>query len=106
MWAALTLGLWNVQVLADFLRKEIDDLAMAWNRRRFLPAAIDVNGVVAAFAQKLTAVAFRIQSDHAASSGRKRFAQDVGTTQRLFCQLAIRLQNHFDRFLQVCARFL
>jgi hypothetical protein len=89
------------------LREEFDYLAMTQNGRRFLRAAIDVDGVIAAFAGEIHSRGFQdVGSDRAASSGRERFTQDIGTAQRFFGQFAIRLQNHLDRFLQVCARFL
>ena len=83
---------------------------MPWNGRRFLRATIDVDGVIATFAQEFTTVilmsfvcprispkgsilvlstqalllnlVFKIvESDHAASSGRERFTQNISTAQ-------------------------
>jgi len=39
-------GFRNIQIFADFLRGEIDDLAMTRNGRRFLRTAIDVDAVI------------------------------------------------------------
>jgi hypothetical protein len=47
------LGLWNIQVFADFSRDKIDDLAMSGNGGRLLRTAIDVNRVVAALRSRL-----------------------------------------------------
>ena len=46
----------DFQVFADLLRDEVDDLAMSRDGRRFLRAAINVNGVIAAFAQEFATV--------------------------------------------------
>ena len=46
----------NVQVFADLAREEIDDLAMPRNCLRFLCATVDVNRVIAAFAEKFAAL--------------------------------------------------
>lgn len=59
--AALRLSwLRDVQVFANLLREEIDDLSMAWDGRRFLRAAIYVDRVIAAFAQELAAMVFKM----------------------------------------------
>ena len=46
----------DFQVFADLLRDEVDDLAMSRDGRRFLRASINVNGVIAAFAQEFATV--------------------------------------------------
>jgi hypothetical protein len=48
--------MWNVQVLADFPRGELEDFAMARQGGYFPGDAIDVNSMVASLAQKLAAM--------------------------------------------------
>lgn len=50
----------DFQVLADFPSGEIDNFAMTRHGGYFLCAAIDVDGMVGAFAQKLTAMTFEM----------------------------------------------
>jgi hypothetical protein len=50
----------NFQVSADFLGEEFNDLAMPRDRRRFLRAPINVNRVIAAFAQKFATVSLEM----------------------------------------------
>jgi hypothetical protein len=50
----------NVQVFANFPREEFNDLAMARNRRCFLRAAINVDGVIAAFPQEFATVLLKV----------------------------------------------
>ncbi len=49
-----------VQVFADLLCEEIDDLAMTRNGGRLLRPSIDVNGVIAAFAKEFATVFFEM----------------------------------------------
>ena len=100
-YARETLGLGNIQILADLVSSKVDNLTVPWNRRRFLGAAIDVDRVIAAFAQEFAAVVFKVSNEIKPSCGRNRegFTQNLGSMQRLFRQFAIRLQNHLNRFL-------
>jgi hypothetical protein len=50
----------NVQVFANLLRNEFDDLAMTRNRRRFLHTPINVDGVITTFAQEFTVVFLKV----------------------------------------------
>src|SRR5213075_1286873 len=83
----------NVQVLTDLLREKIDDLAMARNRGRLLRATIDVNGVIAAFAQEFTAVVFKMSNQvtplHPVASGSRRTSaprNDSSANSRFACK--------------------
>src|SRR5882724_9369955 len=54
------LRLGNVQVLADFSCKKIDDLAMPRNCGRLLRATIDINRVIATFTQEFAAMLLEV----------------------------------------------
>src|SRR5258708_943198 len=63
----------HFQIFANFSRSKFNDFPMARDGGNFLHSTIDIDGVIAAFAQKFAAVAFQmpdqIQPFHASASG-------------------------------------
>jgi hypothetical protein len=56
----LDAGFWYAEVLADFGREKLVDLAMPRNRGHLALRPVDVHGVRAAFTKKLTAMPFEM----------------------------------------------
>lgn len=50
----------DLKIVADFAGKEFVYLTMAWHRRGTAECAMDVNGVLATFPQKLAIVPLKV----------------------------------------------